>query len=152
MSNARTRAESTVTEDKRDYVGIALWITSDELSPEMITDVVGIEPNYTQVRGTPIKGVDRLYERHSWKLGERLYAREGDYIGNHSEQFFDAFLNRIKDIAPRIKELSKYNEVSVALIYNVRDMPYIGLTREQVQVLAALGARVDHDVMVYGGS
>jgi len=140
-------------EKKQDYIGISLWITSVELSPEMITEIVGIEANYSQTRGAPIGTTKRKYERHSWNLGDRLYyAKPDGYIGEHAEKFFDSFLERLNQATPMVKALSEENSVSVAIIYNMRDMPYIGLTNSQVQAIGALGASLNYDVIVYGNS
>jgi hypothetical protein len=137
-------------EEKRDYLGISLWITSIALTPEMITEIVGFEPTYIQRRGEPIGKTKRVYEEHSWKLGERFYAEPNEYIGKRAESFFETFLERLRSASSRIKTLSAANSVSIAIIYNVRDMPYIGLTREQVELIAGFGASANFDVIVYG--
>ena len=137
---------------KRDYVGISLWITSETWTVEMISQHVGITPSYSQRLGDVIGQTKRRYERHSWNLGKRLYAEQDDYIGSHTEQFFNDFLQWLQGSALKIKEMSGQHSVSVEIIYNVRDMPFIGLTSDQVQAVASLGARVSFDVMVYGSS
>ena len=48
----------------------------------------------------------------------------------------------------RIKELSENNDVQVSLVYHVHEMPYVGLTRQHVHDIAALGANLDFDIMV----
>jgi len=140
--------------DYLDYVAISLSITSDELSPETITQLVGIEPNYVRLRGAPIPGrrVSRHpdFDHNEWEFREQLDIKPGDYIGNHSERFITDFLNKIDGSAARIKEISKSHEVRVSLVYQAHEMPYIGLTREQVQGIAALGAVLDYDIMTDG--
>ncbi len=139
-----------MAEEWRDYVGISLWITSYELSPEKITETVGLNPTYVQVMGDPIRGVSRRYERHSWQLGDRFYPQPGDDVGKLTEKFFTAFLGKLNSATPRIKEISKDNSIAICMIYHLNEMPYIGLTSEQVAAIAAIGARVDHDVMIGG--
>ncbi len=142
------------THEKQDFIGISLWITSDQLSPETITQKVGIAPTHVRIRGTPTKtGVMRQpqFDLNEWELGERLRAEQNDYIGNHSERFFTDFLRKLKPLVPKIMHLSEFVSVSIGIVYSVREMPYIGLTREQVQVIAALGARVDHEIILYAG-
>jgi hypothetical protein len=134
------------------YLAISLYISSDQLSPEQITEAIGIEPSYIRERGTPIpgRGVMRQpqFDHHEWQLREQLDVRPGDYIGNHSEGFISAFLDKIKAAAPRIREISKNHDVLILLVYSVHDMPYIGLTRDHIQVIASLGARLDYDIML----
>ena len=74
--------------------------------------------------------------------------KPSDYIGHYSEKFITDFLNTIKDAAPRVKELSEDHSVTISLVYQVHDIPYIGLTRQHVQEIAALGASLDYDLMV----
>jgi hypothetical protein len=137
---------------KRDYVGISLWITSETLTVEMISQLVGIEPSYSQRLGDVIGQTKRRYERHSWNLGRRLYAEHDAYMGDHTERFLNEFLQSLEVYASKIREIIGEHSVSIDVIYNVRDMPFIGLTSEQVQAVATLGARVSFDVMVYGSS
>lgn len=136
------------------YLGIALWISSTELSPDRITQVVGLPPTYVRVRGTAIpgRGVPRQpeFDVHEWQFRKQLDIKPGDYIGKHSEKFISHFLDEIKDSAPQIKELSERHSVLISLVYHVIDLPYIGLTRQQVQAIAALGAKLDYDLMVEG--
>jgi hypothetical protein len=136
----------------RNYLGISLWISSMELSPDRITQIVGIEPSYVRVRGAliPGRGMSRRpeFDVHEWQFREQLNLSSGDYVGDHSEKFITEFLDKIKDAAPRVKELSGGHSVTISLTYHTHEIPYIGLTREHVQAIAALGARLDYDVMV----
>jgi Domain of unknown function (DUF4279) len=134
------------------YLGISLWISSTELPPDRITQIVGLQPTYVRVRGTTIPGrnVSRRpeFDVHEWQFRKQLDMKPGDYIGEHSEQFIGGFLDEIKDSTPQIRELSEHHSVIISLVYRVNDLPYIGLTRQQVQTIAALGAKLDYDLMV----
>lgn len=46
----------TAGETFLNYLGVSLWISSTELIPESITQLVGLEPTYTRRRGTLIPG------------------------------------------------------------------------------------------------
>lgn len=138
--------------DDADYVAISLWVTSDELSPEAITHRIGIEPSHVRVRGTPIRGRGMSkrpeFDHHEWQLRERLDIHLSDDVGGQTEGFITRFLERIKWAAARIKELSENNDVQVSVVYHVHEMPYVGLTRQHVHDIAALGANLDFDIMV----
>jgi hypothetical protein len=133
-----------------EYVGIRLWITSLTLSPDAISVLVGLESNYVQTRGTAVGSTSRLYERHSWSLGERLYATPNEQLDDLFEPFISRFLSSLEASASRIRALSPDHSVSIAIIFGARAMPYLGLTRQQVQAVAALGAAVNYDVVTYG--
>jgi hypothetical protein len=134
------------------YVGISLWISSVELPPDKITQIVGIEPSYVRVRGALIPGrkMGRRpeFDVHEWQFREQLNVKPGDHLCDHVEVFITEFLDKIKDAAPRVKELSRNHSVMISLVYHTHEIPYIGLTRQQIQALAALGARLDYDLMV----
>jgi hypothetical protein len=134
------------------YLGISLWISSTELPPERITQIVGLQPTYARVRGTtvPGRGVNRRseFDVHEWQFRKQLNIEPGDYIGKHSEQFITQFLDEIKNSTPQIRELSEHHTVMISLVYHVDELPSIGLTRQQVQAIAALGAKLDYDLMV----
>lgn len=63
-----------------EYIGITLLITSPTLDADTISVLIGFKPNYTQVRGNTAGSMKRLYECHSWSLGERLYAKPGEQL------------------------------------------------------------------------
>lgn len=135
-----------------NYLGISLWISSTELNPENITHLVGLEPTYTRLRGTMIPGrnVPRRseFDVHEWQLREQLDAEPGTYLGQRTEEFITEFLSVIKPHAAEIRKLSESHNVTVSLVYHVDELPYIGLTRDQIQAIAALGAKVDYDFML----
>lgn len=138
-----------------NYLGISLWISSSELSPEIITQLVGLEPTYTRVRGTLIPGRNMprqaQFDVHEWQLRKQLDAAPDTCLGPYTEQFITEFLSAIKPHAAAIRKLSESYDVTISFVYHVGELPYIGLTRDQVQAIAALGAKVDYDLMLESG-
>jgi hypothetical protein len=88
------------------------------------------------------------FDFHEWQFRDQFDVQPGDNISNHSEKFITEFLDKIKGAAPRIRELSKDHDVLILLVYSVHDIPYIGLTRDHIDVIASIGARLDYDIMV----
>jgi hypothetical protein len=141
----------TAGETFLNYLGVSLWISSTELIPESITQLVGLEPTYTRRRGTLIPGRNMPrrseFDVHEWQLRKQLDAKSGTYLGQYTEKFITEFLSAIKPNAAGIKTLSENHTVTVSFVYHVDELPYIGLTRDQIQVIAALGAKVDYDLL-----
>jgi len=135
-----------------NYLGLSLWISSKELMPDKVTQIVGIEPSYVRVRGTliPGRGVSRRpeFDVHEWQFRKQLDLKPGNCAAQDFEKFINEFLDQIKNSTPQIRALSEHHNVTVSLVYHVDEMPYIGLTRQQVLAVAALGARLDYDLMV----
>jgi hypothetical protein len=135
-----------------NYLGISLWISSTELTPESITELVGLQPTYTRLRGALVSGRNMPrqpeFDVHEWQFRKQLDAKSGIHLSQSTEKFITDFLNEIEVHASQIKELSKHHIVTLSLVYHAEEMPYIGLTRYQVQAIAALGAKLDYDLMI----
>jgi hypothetical protein len=135
-----------------NYLGVSLWISSAELMPDSITQFVGLRPTYTRMRGSLIPGrnVRRRpeFDVHEWQLRKQLDGKQDAKLGQYTENFISDFLSEIEPHTSRIKQLSEHHNVAFVLVYHVDEMPCIGLTRDQVQAIAALGAKLDYDLMV----
>jgi hypothetical protein len=140
--------------DFANYLGISLWISSKELTPDRITQIVGIEPSYVRVRGAliPGQGVGRRpeFDVHEWQFRRQLDLKPGNCVAQDFEKTINEFLDQIESSTTQIRELSEHHHVTISFVYHVDELPYIGLTRQQVIAIAALGARLDYDFMVEG--
>jgi len=142
----------TATQHFQNYLGISLWISSTELIPEDITQLVGIQPTYVRLRGAMIAGrnIPRRpeFDVHEWQFRKQFDARSSTDLAQSTEKFITDFLDEIKAHASLIKELSEHHSVKISFVYHADAMPYVGLTRDQVQAIAALGAKLDYDLMI----
>jgi Domain of unknown function (DUF4279) len=134
----------------RDYLSITLCISSDRMDPDSITQQLGIQPTSIRLRGTPIRnGMMRRpeFDLHEWWLRKELPLSES-LLEQEAEQFISHFLSGLMSAAERIHALSEDHSVSVHLVYHMKYIPYIGHTRDHVRAVAALGARLEYDIMV----
>jgi Domain of unknown function (DUF4279) len=134
-----------------NYLGISLSVTSDRLSPDEISQAIGIQPTYTRQRGALTRtGLMRRpeFDLYEWQFRRQFDLKPGNCAAQDFEKFINEFLDQIKNSTPQIRALSEHHNVTVSLVYHVDEMPYIGLTRQQVLAVAALGARLDYDLMV----
>jgi Domain of unknown function (DUF4279) len=135
----------------RDYLSITLCISSDRMDPDSITQQLGIQPTSLRLRGTPIRnGMMRRpgFDLHEWWLRKELPLSEGLLEQEEAERFISHFFSGLTSAAESIHALSEDHSVSVQLVYKMKYIPYIGLTRDHVRAAAALGARLDYDIMV----
>jgi hypothetical protein len=135
----------------RGYLSITFCISSDRMDPDSITQQLGIQPTSILLRGTPIRnGIMRRpeFDLHEWWLRKELPLSEGFLEQEAAERFISDFLSGLMSAAGSIHALSKDHSVSVQLVYHMKYIPCIGLTRDHVRVIAALGARLDYDIMV----
>lgn len=135
-----------------NYLAVSLWISSVELTPESITQLVGLQPTYSRLRGSVIPGQNIRrrpeFDIHEWQLRSQLDATSSAELNQFREKFITDFLNEIAGQTPQINKLSEHHNVTFSLVYHADEMPYIGLTNEQVRAIAALGAKLDYDLMI----
>ena len=133
-----------------EYLGLSLWISSHKLTPEEITQLVGLGPTYTRHRGALIPGSDRLrrpeFDVHEWQFRRQLDLKRGTYLGQHIDTFITDFLSTLKPRMAEIKAVSRNHNVAVAFVFHVAELPYLGMSHEQIEVIAMLGAKVDYDL------
>jgi len=137
--------------ENADYLAMSLFVSSHQLTPDEITLAIGIEPTYCRKRGTPIRGKMRRrpeFDLHEWQFRQRIDLPPGDDLSKRSELFISQFLSGIKEAAPKVRELSRDQDVLIQIVYSVRSMPYVGLTSGHIQDIASLGARLDYDLML----
>jgi hypothetical protein len=135
----------------RQYVAISLAISSATTHPDSITAHLGLEPTSTRLRGTAIRpGIyrKREFDVNEWWLRQQLQLSPEDRVEELQESFFDAFLDKLTNCSERVKSLSESNHVRFVVVYQMGRIPYIGLSSNQVQKIAALGACIDFDVMI----
>jgi Domain of unknown function (DUF4279) len=136
---------------KTDYVSISISISSDWMQPESMTQKIGLQPTSTRLRGTPIRnGMLRRpeFDLHEWYLRREFRLPNGDLIREEAERFISDFLDELLNSAKAIYDLSREHSVMIHLVYNMGYIPCIGLTGENVRIIAALGAAIDYDIMV----
>jgi hypothetical protein len=135
----------------RDYLSITLCISSDRMDPDSITQQLGIQPTSLRLRGTPIRnGMMRPpeFDLHEWWLRKEFPLSGGFLEQEEAGPFISDFLSGLLGAAGSIHALSEDHSVSIQLVYHMKYIPFIGLTRDHVRAIAALGARLDYDIMV----
>jgi hypothetical protein len=88
------------------------------------------------------------FDLNEWELRKELRLTSSVLEPEEAERLIADFLGEFTGVAAEIRTLSEEHDVLVALVYHMKYIPYIGLTRDQVKAVAALGARLDYDIMV----
>jgi hypothetical protein len=148
MKDPRSGVEENGT---GDYVSIRLSISSERMNPDAITKHVGLIPTNVRWLGSPTStGLMRRpeFDLHEWWQRQEHPLSSGFLDLEAVESFITEFLNGFAGAAGRIRSLSAEHYVAVGLVYQMKYVPYIGLTREQIQAVAALGGSLDYDIMV----
>jgi hypothetical protein len=87
------------------------------------------------------------FDVDEWERQDKLLLEGGALQPEKAQQFITAFLSQFSDTAAEIWKLSAQHHVAIILVYRLKYVPFVGLTREHVDSIAALGARVDFDIM-----
>jgi hypothetical protein len=136
-----------------DYIAMTLWISSDSLTPEEITSATGVSPTSVRVKGSLIPQTGKLrrpeFDQHEWSIREKLLVGTPEEVWQRSGNFISSFLARLQPAATQIRALSKDHSVRVVYAYFLSFVPYNGVSPEDIQMIAALGAGLDFDGMVY---
>jgi uncharacterized protein DUF4279 len=133
-----------------DEIGVKLSIISDSLTPSKIDEHVGIRCTDSQTRGEMNQLGTKAYEHHAWFLRYRYEVPPGEYIGDKIDSQIGHLLETVKAAADNIKELSRHNSVIFGLYFYARNVPPMALSKERVERIAALGASLDIDLILYG--
>jgi hypothetical protein len=88
------------------------------------------------------------FDFHEWWFQKELRLSDGLLNPEQSEAFISEFFSQLTSVSETINALSEEHSVSVHLVYHMKYIPYIGLTRDHVRSVAALGATLDYDIMV----
>jgi hypothetical protein len=135
----------------KNYLSISLVISSVATPPEAISGRVGLAPTSTRLRGTPTKtGVFRRpeFDVHEYWIRAELELGPTDVIEDLQPSFITEFLNKICAARHQIRELAVSEDVKIIFVYHMDRMPYVGLSSSQTEMIAALGASIDFDMMI----
>ncbi|MGA8730744.1 MAG: DUF4279 domain-containing protein [Terracidiphilus sp.] len=135
----------------KNYLSMSLAISSLTTPPELISERIGLAPTSTRLRGTPTKtGASRLpeFDVHEYWIRAELELAPGDVIEDLQPSFIMEFLNKISVACNQIRKLADTEDVKIIFVYHMDRMPYVGLSSSHVEMIAALGASIDFDMMI----
>lgn len=123
-----------------------LVILSDELVPDEITGLVGLQPDMAAKRGELMRG-PRRFPHHSWNLESGLPETA------NPEEHLDALLGRLEPAAPAISALMadpRIHSVRLWLGLHIDNAnPGLSLSNAHIRGLALIGTGVEIDVYVH---
>jgi len=132
-----------------DEIVVRLTIISDSLSPDEIDKYVGVNCSDSQTRGEMNRLGTKRYARHAWFLKSKRVIAPNEYIGDWIDAEVRSLLSRLAPAAEKIRELSHSYEVEFSLYFLARDVPPMNISKEDLRAIAALGASLDIDLIIY---
>lgn len=131
------------------------WLASDNVTAEQITERLGLEPDWTVVKGSRLTAPHMVPAAHSWQVRCERHGRIDEQAST--------VLARIAPATDRVRALVDTGDVSAGLMMvryfddaegGVDGEEAMGwaLAAEQVQLLAWMGARIESDEYALGDS
>lgn len=89
------------------------------------------------------------FDLHEWWISHELSLTSDVLLVEEAEAFFTRFFGSFcGDRENAISALSRDHSVVVIIAYHLGYMPYVGLTKNHVQALARLRARLDFEFLI----
>ncbi len=131
-----------------DEIRVKLTIASNTLSAKEVSALLGIEADSSQILGEMNRLGTKPYPQHAWVLKEKYEVNSTETM-DQLEMCLSKFLARVGSASSIIRNLSIQHLVEVGIYVFAREVPAIFLSKGQVEAIAALGASVDVDVVLY---
>ena len=144
--------------DKLDIVGVYdesyarayLYIESERLDPDSVTNLLNINPTEQKNIGSPRHGGIRTYTKNIW-----IYEVEKD-LPNKLERKLDLLLSKIDPISDIIVDLKTDCYISINIVSNsfggYGSINGYHFNKNLIQKIARLGIELDMDLYVSGPS
>jgi len=119
------------------------YVTGYQCSPEEITNILGVEPTDTWVKGEKW-GTNNIRERKESSWIFKTNKSENDYYSNYH---FKELLEKIEGIKGKLKNLPKECDIGITYVPTCY-FPNVAviLDSELIQKIASLGLSVDFDI------
>lgn len=124
-------------------ISAELAVYGDDLNPEQFTSVLGVQPTKTWLRGDiRNRRTNAVFDYGCWKTCT-------DESNSSLEEHLRALYQRFADKADLISEFADEHgcEIELSVIVKiVEESPDISLSKDAVDWLCGLGARLDFDI------
>jgi hypothetical protein len=146
------RYKRRVPEDcTHDQVTVEVAIESTRLTPEQITDAVGVPWDEARHIGDLRGRTGKTWDRHVWRI---LNRKKGvDYPGRSAHELLPVcmteFLDRLKDISGGLQSVIRSEGGEFGVHITSAFIPGLSFEPQTLRVIAELGLSVDVDVILY---
>ncbi len=123
-----------------DRVDVTFRFVGDNVDPQHITDVIGLEPSSTTVKGATVeKHPERLYPTNYWGIDSS--APPNEPLAAHFRQLLDLLQQHVDAVDDLKKD--GYEPNFFCGLFHTGVSGYIMLDPEILQRVARLGASID---------
>ncbi len=126
----------------RETISVTLRITSPTISPKEIETRLAIKPDDSWNLGDRTGTFKSVQKVHGYELHSTVY------FGSPLIEHFRGMIKRIAPVAQKIGEISAQGAVEMVCKLHVKALPPISFERDDIRWLAALGAKLEFDVLL----
>lgn len=127
---------------QRESISVILRITSPTLSPKEIEARLGIKPDESWNLGDRVGTFKAVQKMHGYELHSTVFMTAP--LVEH----FRGMIKRIAPVAQKIGEISAQGVVEMICVLHLKALPPMTFDRDDIRWIAALGARLDFDIML----
>ncbi len=132
--------------DKTNEGRVYFSLDGDELEPDLITELLGIKPTKTSLKGSVIAG--KMPTENSWELSTAQLVDEYIDIYEMSAQLISSLIPKRDLIIEAVNKFSARPRLQVVLTFSINEehsTPAIGFDTTMIEFLAYIGAYIDVD-------
>jgi len=130
--------------NNKSRIIVEYYITGIQLSPNEITDILGIIPSRKWMAGDAIHGTIMTRKEHGWCLSS---CKNNDDIKDQIASLLKILTPKIKVISDICRRYSLESEFSCTISVVNNDYPAIHLANNTISAMCQLGAAVDVDII-----
>lgn len=139
-----------ITEDlSGDHVTVGVTIESTVLTPEQISQQVGIAWDKAKRIGDPRGRTGKQWDRNVWQIFEKKQGTVNTSAHDVLPMCVADVLQRLKPISHKLREITAAEGAEFFIHVTSQSAPGISLSRETIQVLADAELSLDVDIVLY---
>ena len=134
----------------QDRVIVGITIESRVLTPEQISERVGVQSDETRRIGEPRGRIGKTWECNVWRIFEQGSGAVNTSAHSLLPLCLESFVRRLKPISKNVHEICGGEGGEFFIHVTAKRVPGIRLATETLQVLAASGLSLDVDIILHG--
>ncbi|HXE14600.1 MAG TPA: DUF4279 domain-containing protein, partial [Bryobacteraceae bacterium] len=130
-----------------DHVTVGVTIESTALTPEQISQRVGIAWDWAKRIGDPRGHTGKQWDRNLWQIFEKKQGTVNNSAHDVLPVCVADVLQRLKPICHQLREIGAVEGAEFFIHVTSQSVPGISLSRETIRVLADAELSLDVDII-----
>jgi len=132
-----------------DRVTTGVTIKSPTLTPEQISERVGISWDEVQRVGDPRGHLGKKWDRNVWRIFEKRQGTPTTGAHELLPECIDAILHRLKPVSDKLRASGLAEGAEFFIHVSAQSVPGIHFSPDALRTLADAGVSLDVDIILY---